>query len=186
MKKTISGGILCIILLAGLIIFSGVTPTFPDQRVDIKKYCTMLGSLDDNEREAAVKALAKIGKPALPEIIKSLKAEGPYLSRMNAAKTLGLIKDKEAVKPLIAALSDEYAHVRREAVTALGNIGDKSATLEIIKVMETGNDDMLKAGAEALGRIKDKRAIGALKKLTNHSNPDVAKAAEEAVLKIGL
>jgi hypothetical protein len=174
--------VIIFLLLLSLLLIA--TKALPGQNEIARKYCLQLGSLDDNEREAAVKALAKIGKPALPELFKTLKMEGPYLFRMNAARALGLIGEKDAIKPLIEALKDEFANVRREAVTALGLIGDRSATPEILKIMETGNDDLLKAGAEALGRFKDKRAIPVLKRLSDHNNPDVARAAKEALSKI--
>lgn len=77
---------------------------------------------DENEiiHEAAVIALAKIGKPAVEPLIKALKDKDPVV-RGAAAEALGKIRDPIAVEPLIKALDEENWSSRNNVVEALGN-----------------------------------------------------------------
>jgi HEAT repeat protein len=149
---------------------------------DIEKYCAMLHSLDDGEREAARVELAKIGKPAVPAVIAVLGGDPVYLGREGAAVVLGRIRDGRAVKPLIAALKDDYAAVRQQASLALAQIGGPKTVDLVLEALGGGGSDVfLEASAATLGLLKDRRALPALEKLQKHKNPDVAAAATEAI-----
>ena len=52
-------------------------------------------------------ALTAIGKPAVAPLIEALDDENRHLQR-GAAQALGALKDRRAVEPLIAALSDTH------------------------------------------------------------------------------
>ena len=155
------------------------------QKHDIEKYCLMLHSLDDGERVMAVDELVKIGKPAVPSLIAALSGDPVYLGREGAAVALGRIRDPRAVKPLVAALKDEYQMVRQQACLALSEIGGRKAVDEVLGSLEGGSDDFLEAAAAALGLLNDRRALPALEKLAKHPSQIVAAAAAEAIRQIG-
>jgi HEAT repeat protein len=159
-------------------------PSFAGKAADVERYCAMLISKDDNERETAVAELAKIGGPAVPAVLAALDDKEGYLGRVGAARVLGRIRDARAVKPLVAALSDDYLFVRQEASLALVAIGGKAPVDEILGAIDQGNDNFLEAAAATLGLLHDRRALPALEKLSRHQNADVAKAASAAIREI--
>ncbi len=74
----------------------------------------------------SVKALGKIGRPAIAFLIKTLEDKDKIrIAREGAAKALGNIGPdaKEAVPALIKALENDESDVRKAAAEALGNIG---------------------------------------------------------------
>jgi len=64
-----------------------------------------------------------------------------------------------AVKPLIAALKDNYPHVRRHAAEALGEIKDPRAVEPLIAALEDPDSLIRRHAVKALGKIGDLRAI---------------------------
>jgi HEAT repeat protein len=155
------------------------------QTADVEKYCAMLHSLDDAERETARAELVKIGRPAVWAVIAVLGRDQVYLGREGAAVVLGRIRDERAVKPLIAALKDDYAAVREQASSALVLIGGTKTVDAVLEALARGGSDpFLEAAASTLGLLGDKRALPALEKLEKHASQDVAKAATEAVARL--
>jgi HEAT repeat protein len=154
------------------------------QAKETEKYCAMLHSLDDAERETARVELVKIGKPAMPGLIAALANDPVYLGREGAAFVLGRIRDAGAVKPLIAALGDDYAAVRDQASQALARIGGRTAVDGILEALEGGSNVFLAAAAATLGLLKDPKALPALENLARHKDPDVAAAASEALRRL--
>ena len=155
------------------------------QTADVEKYCAMLHSLDDAERETARVELTKIGKPAVWAVIAALGRDPVYLGREGAAVVLGRIRDERAVKPLIAALKDDYAAVREQASLALAQIGGAKTVDAVLEALDRGGRELfLEAAASTLGLLGDKRALPALEKLEKHADRDVAKAAREAVARL--
>ena len=74
-------------------------------------------------RQQAATVVARIGKDAIPKVIKLLKAKDP-LVRESAAFALGEMHQvaKPATKALAAAYQDDDARVRAEAISALGGL----------------------------------------------------------------
>ena len=70
--------------------------------------------------------------------------------RQAAAGALGQIRDARAVKPLIAALRDDYWAVRRAAAEALGQIGDAPAVEPLIAALKDQDRAVRKAAAKVL------------------------------------
>lgn len=73
--------------------------------------------------------------------------------RMQAARQLGTRQAKEAVAPLIAALSDPDAAMRFRAATALGRIGDPQAVSALIEKLPEEDFFARFADFNALSRI---------------------------------
>jgi bilin biosynthesis protein len=151
------------------------------QRADVERFCAMLHSLDDGERETARAELVKIGLPAVGPVVAVLAKDAVYLGREGAAFVLGRIADPCAVKPLVSALEDEYAAVRDEASLALARIGGPKTVDAVLAALGRGGGDaFLEAAASTLGLLGDKRALAALARLEKSPDRDVAKAAAQA------
>jgi HEAT repeat protein len=136
------------------------------------------------ERQAAVRALGRIGKPATGPLISALKFEDEDVCKA-AVDALGQIGEP-AVQPLIDALSDEYYGVCMAAAEALGKIGDPRAVEPLIAALKNGGWYMIrKAAAEALGRIGDPRAVEPLIAVLKDEYFKVREAGTEALIKIG-
>ena len=75
--------------------------------------------------------------------------------RRQAARLLGEIGKKQAVKPLIEALKDESKELREEAVRALGQIGpDPDASEALIEALSDEEAEVRKMAILALGKWK--------------------------------
>ena len=73
---------------------------------------------DSSVRKAAARALADIGKPAVPGLIRLLKHKNWHV-RLLAAWGLGEIEDRRAIPALRKALKDRNLQIRRTAEQAL-------------------------------------------------------------------
>jgi len=106
----------------------------------------------------AVLAMASIGVGTVPKLITCLKDER-WRVREQAAKSLGLLKDSQAVQGLmIVAGRDRDGAVKSAAAEALGRIGDSKAVPALIKlfkdtskiVRETAGTALLYIGEESI------------------------------------
>lgn len=70
----------------------------------------------------AADALAKIGQPAAPALIKALQDQQPWV-RLRAAKALIPVESKQAIPALFQALDDDSYVVRHHAEEALARMG---------------------------------------------------------------
>jgi len=105
----------------------------------------------------AVLAMASMGVGTVPKLITCLKDER-WRVREQAAKSLGLLKDSQAVQGLILAGRDRDGAVKSAAAEALGRIGDSKAVPALIKlfkdtskiVRETAGTALLYIGEESI------------------------------------
>jgi len=105
----------------------------------------------------AVLAMASIGVGTVPKLITCLKDER-WRVREQAAKSLGLLKDSQAVQGLILAGRDRDGAVKSAAAEALGRIGDSKAVPALVKlfkdtskiVRETAGTALLYIGEESI------------------------------------
>jgi HEAT repeat protein len=108
-------------------------------------------------RKQAGQALAQVGQPSMPELIRALR-ERDVRFRQRAAKSLALIgpEAREAVPDLIVCLRDPDTGVRAATVLALGEIGPeaRSAVPRLVGALGDPNDTVRALALEAL------RAIG--------------------------
>src|ERR1039458_7932024 len=124
--------------------------------------------------------------------------------RAAAAQTLGQLRNRRAVKPLIRALDD--TSVRTEAAEALGCLGDASALDHLLPLLEDEKQDarrrdagsfgrgssareqamtMRKTAVVALGKLRDPRAIDPLIELLGSNDRDLRKSAAAALQVLG-
>ena len=106
----------------------------------------------------AVLAMASMGQNTVPKLITCLKDER-WRVREQAAKSLGLLKDSQAVQGLmIVAGRDRDGAVKSAAAEALGRIGDSKAVPALIKlfkdtskiVRETAGTALLYIGEDSI------------------------------------
>lgn len=167
------------------------------------------GAADPDLREAATKALCKIGAPAVEPLLAALADRRPAV-RLAAVRTLGEIGGQRAVGPLVALCRDPDAAMRKTAAQALDSLGwqggEGPATVDLWiakqewdKCVEIGapaiepltatlSDDsaeVRKGAALTLGRIKDPLAVDALKAALQDRSKTVRRAAATALDSLG-
>jgi len=81
---------------------------------------------DTGRRNAALTALARLGRDALPGLLGTLADESPHVRKL-AADALGLSAEPNAVPALAARLLDTDANVRAAVAEALGRVATPEA-----------------------------------------------------------
>ena len=102
-------------------------------------------------------------KDKTEDLVKELIHEEDW-KRMNATAEL-LKRGPEAVKALIAVLSDDNARLRAEAAHMLGRIKDRSAGVPIVGLLRDPDPQVREAAGEAIGHVSDATALAALVQL---------------------
>jgi len=132
---------------------------------------------DDHEdvRRSATRSLGQIWQ--LPDLIQLGSSDG--IVRLRAAEALGKLGDARAVEPLITALRDDHAGVRRSATRALGQIW------QLPDLTQLGSSDgtMRSKAALILGELGDARAVEPLIAALKDEHENVR---SEATLALGL
>lgn len=111
----------------------------------------------------AAAALGAMGDRRATPLLVELLRSADERTRMNAAESLGRIRDPSAVAPLIAALNADDS-TAGAAARALGEIGDPAAIDPMAALLfgrgERGGSALL--AADALAKIRSPRAVRAL------------------------
>ncbi|MHB0999550.1 MAG: HEAT repeat domain-containing protein [Armatimonadota bacterium] len=97
--------------------------------------------------------------------------------RMNAAAVLGIMREKDAVKPLISALKDPDSRVRTNAAGALGKIGDRTAVPALIKAIKDTEPSVRINSISSLSMLKDGRAVKPIVGALSDHDTDVRRNA---------
>lgn len=96
----------------------------------------------------------------VPRLAKVLRKDMDPVRRRYAAESLETLGDSRAVRPLIEALQDHHASVRRSSARALQSIRDTSATEALIRTLEGDADwRVRREAARTLGELGDTRSI---------------------------
>lgn len=105
-------------------------------------------------KKAALVALGHLeAVETVPAIIVVLD-DSDKLTRCQAAYVLGVLKDEQAVYPLVRVLkADPYEFARRTAAVSLGEIGDEDAAPHLIDALEDDAFQVRRASLVALNRI---------------------------------
>ncbi len=128
----------------------------------VQFYVSELDHMYLKNRDEAQSALLRIGRPAIPPLIRSLKHERPR-TRILAAKLLGELKATSAIPGLIPMLRDKYVEARWNAVESLGKIGHPSAIDSLVSVAD--DPSIKKEIVEALKKIDPRLAALSLKRM---------------------
>lgn len=95
-----------------------------------------------------------------------------WVERWSAAYRVGELRHPAAVDPLIKALSDKDADVRRVALEALGKIGDSRSVPHILKSLKSRDKEMRLSAIRALGNMKDEATSRALIEFLKDVSPE--------------
>jgi HEAT repeat protein len=139
-------------------------------------------------RDSVQQALANIGSSSVKPLIKALKSGNPVVRRI-AIEILGDIKDNRAIKPLIRLLKDKYPFIYEEAekalskfgkeavdpmidalssphhqvrsiaVNLLGRLKDERALEPLIERLKDDHDEVCLLAVEALGKLKHSSVV---------------------------
>jgi HEAT repeat protein len=147
---------------------------------------------DERVRKEVIRTLSRIKGKESEAIIIDLLQDRQMDIRRQAIASLGGIKARTAIQPLlqIALRSDfllRQTSLRREAITALGRIGDRLAVQPLAKIIATpvfffwkATEELKLAAAGALGAIGDESAITLLAKRAGSSSR-LGQACREAI-----
>ncbi|MFH1287137.1 MAG: HEAT repeat domain-containing protein [bacterium] len=115
----------------------------------------LIRNLENKNPEAQKEAynnIIKIGRPAVPLIIKLLGNKNPALQDYGAG-ILGSIKAQEAIQPLINGLSSPNFKHKYVLCWALGEIGDSSAIEPLIDIYPKEKEDTQKYIVRSIVKI---------------------------------
>lgn len=159
-------------------------------------------------------ALAKIGKPAVPALVRML-TDAKTDVRKTAAEILGRIKDAESVEPLVRLLKDdefgvrfaaeyslrefrelaippllraltsENSTLRKGAASVLGHTRDSKATIPLCHMLKSQDKGERISALEALEKIADRAAVEYIVPLLKDKNNDIRRLSVSALGKIG-
>lgn len=121
-----------------------------------KKNFTILAIAQKNWR-----GLKTVGRKGTRALIKALSFKD-HSSRDQAAKLLGIIGDKRAIKPLILCLKDKFAEVRRSSTWALGQLKSRQAIRYLFELMA---DPHWTVRAEAIASLRRTSTKGMNKRM---------------------
>jgi HEAT repeat protein len=143
----------------------------------------LLGDQDEIRGKRAATTLARMGKMAYDPLMSSLSHQNTYI-RARAALALGLMKSKEALPALRQRLSDPAPEVRAFTAYALGLIGDASPVPALIQALADKEANVRLEACKALGKIADSSALEALVLRLQDHNLEVAAAATKAIVNV--
>ena len=117
----------------------------------------------ERAKNAAITALARIGKPAIPLLVETiLHDRTSKLRRASAAASLGLIGDRTTIPHLLKATKDPSIDVRLHTVVALAQFRDSAAIPYLIKALSDESGGVRIQAANALGLLRSRKAVGPL------------------------
>ena len=140
------------------------------------------GSWPYEYRTSASGVLARIGKPAIPALVKALD-DKEVLTRHGAVLALGEMRESAgpAVPALIERLDDKILLIRSGAALALGKIRatNEEAVLALLDVMS--DESMHGYAMSALGEMMGEQVVSELIKATNHQDRHIRANATAAL-----
>jgi len=117
----------------------------------------------ERAKNAAITALARIGKPAIPLLVETiLHDRTSKLRRASAAASLGLIGHRTTIPHLLKATKDPSIDVRLHTVVALAQFRDSAAIPYLIKALSDESGGVRIQAANALGLLRSRKAVGPL------------------------
>ena len=106
---------------------------------------------DETRRYWATITLGRMGKPAVPALVRFARAKNKGV-RFSAARAMGETCDEKCIKPLITLLGDEYLSIRKAAAESLVALGD-AAVPPLLEIIKSGADGERKWASRVLSRI---------------------------------
>ncbi|MCG3115911.1 MAG: HEAT repeat domain-containing protein [Candidatus Manganitrophus sp. SA1] len=109
-------------------------------------------------RNAAVEVFIQFGKTSVDPLLFSLRRTDDDVKKL-IIDTLGEIKERKAVPPLVALFSDQNENIAASAVEALGKIGDPVSVPPLLEILTRENPLLVFSAVKALEQIGDSRAV---------------------------
>jgi HEAT repeat protein len=140
---------------------------------------------------AYLRELGPVAKPAIPDLIRTLKEHATRDARSCAAMALGGIGkgDSSVTVALIGALKDTNWWVRSDATRALGQIGEgnRSAITALTEAFMDKKSMLQSEAAEALGSIGkgDSNVLTTMLEVLGDTNQYMRKLAASALGRVG-
>lgn len=111
------------------------------------------GTKSARERQAITNILKKIGKPAVPFLVKSLSLRnGVVVERICGA--LGEIADSSATSGLLTVVNHPRWQVREQSVGSLGKTGDHRGDSAVVNALSDTIAQVRKSAAVACGQLR--------------------------------
>jgi HEAT repeat protein len=166
----------------------GIARMFGDKRVEKAgpALAEALHSRLPELQEAAVIAIGKVGyMPAWTELMHILGTTTDRYLQWEAAVSLGEIKSRQSVGPIIGLLDSKSGSLRKCAAFILGEMGAKQAVGALMLSLGDKDPEVRLQSARALGKLGNPDALPALRDLARRSSGNVKAAAREAIEAIG-
>jgi len=144
-----------------------------------------LDSRDEGIFAAVESALRTLN--AVPVLERRLAADSGATEEQKvlACKGLRTLKEKSSIAPLVSALKDQSARVRKEAALALGVIAPAEAETALLTALSDGDDDVRYFAADALGNVRTAAVTQAIEtRLAAETSPVVRSALMAAKNKL--
>nr|WP_277881719.1 HEAT repeat domain-containing protein [Phormidium sp. FACHB-592] len=135
--------------------------------------------------QAIAAALTQLTGVPISDLLLGIVRDPAHPLRETAAISLGRVGDLTLV-PVVDALQDNDAFVRRSAACALGMMYDKRGVLPLIETLQDADDEVVLQAIESLRwlsihQIKDPKAILALCLRLSHPNWQIREATARAL-----
>jgi len=95
----------------------------------------------------------------ISDLSRTLRTSHYHKARIAAAVSLGRIRDRRALRPLVYALHDDNRTVRVIAATALGHLGEAAALGALRRASRDKDRLVRKRAMEAIAKIRNRRAL---------------------------
>lgn len=158
---------------------------FPSATITFDAALRDLAQGSARARVHAAQALGDITEPgekrrAVEALITALDDDAPPV-RMEAASSLGELREPAAVPALIKRLDDGAAPVRQHAAIALGTIGHPDGFAPLARTLAEGAPDLRFQAATSLAEVDPARAFEPICAALGDADPQVVGAAALAL-----
>ncbi|MGC9003368.1 MAG: HEAT repeat domain-containing protein [bacterium] len=152
--------------------------------------CEMLKNMekDDPLRWSLIGLLGDIGDPRAEEVLLAeFNREEKEEIKDTIIKSLGKVKARKAVEPLLTLLKDEHTPIERKRliIDSLGLIGDPKAIEAISMFIHSQQDGLSYAAINALGNFRSPLSAEKLVPLLSDKEINMSYEARRALAKIG-
>lgn len=179
-SKIISGVILSVIGIVGILFGCGESDK---QKID--RYIKTMGSEQKTPaRDAYMKMLVRIGRPAVEPLIYNLKNNPDRMIRAYSALTLAEIGDKSAEQPIKSRLSDKDPEVRARVAEALTKLVSSNAIPDLINMLKDLDATPRESAQNCLVKLGDV-AINPLIECLSQDNPSLRNQARIILGRMG-
>jgi HEAT repeat protein len=131
--------------------------------VTLNKVATIFNPWSDEWAEVAIEPDLRVDPSVIEALRVRLRDDGEARLRAKAARSLGILRAREAGDDLIAASrNDRVNDVRFEAVRALRKIGNSAAGAQLVDLISYGDARVRNEAVYTIGRLRYAPAVPAL------------------------